>query len=257
MHDVIDGYRIESGDQDAAWADARVLTGMDLRSESADDLECLARVVRALASGGERRMGLVLDYASQLVGSVNDLTAREHTFFSTCLKLSHEAVHHHPADGSCRTLYNPVFWVVEREHDLPAWLTAGNRGIRAIPVPWPTLAERQQTAEMLTGVDRGDTNQQHHTDKQHDTNQQHSQHAAEQIATRTDRMPTASLFDISTLFVDQQIDHEDAEDAIRIYTLGAADEPLGGATALVRPTERSDDIEETLGAKNPRPGARL
>ena len=142
VHDVIDGYRIVSDDPEAAWASVRELVGMDLRSERADDLGTLADVMRQFAAGGGRRMALVLDYASQITGSVNELGPREQAFFASCLKLSHEAAPHIEHDADRRALYNPVFWVVEREHDLPAWLTAQNRGIRSIPVPWPALADR-------------------------------------------------------------------------------------------------------------------
>ena len=228
VHDVIDGYRVVSADQDAAWADVREVTGRDLRSERADDLSRLAEIVRQFAAGGGRRMGLVLDYASQLAGSVNDLGPSEHAFFAACLKLSHEAAHHIDAEAARTALYNPVFWVVEREHDLPAWLTAGNRGIRSIPVPWPTLADREDTAALLTGASRGEDRR----------------HAAEHVASRTEGMTTASLFDIAALFNDQQIAYADAEDAVRVYTLGAAESPWRRGALAER--LRAHDMESAL-----------
>ena len=228
VHDVIDGYRVVSADEEAAWADVREVTGRDLRSERADDLSRLAEVVRQFAAGGGRRMGLVLDYASQLAGSASDLGPSEHTFFAACLKLSHEAAHHVALDATRPALYNPVFWVVEREHDLPAWLTAGNRGIRSIPVPWPALADREDTAALLTGAGRGEDRR----------------HAAEHIAARTEGMTTASLFDIAALFADQQIPYADAEDAVRVYTLGAAESPWRRGALAER--LRAHDMESAL-----------
>ena len=239
IHDIVDGYRVEAHDghdESAAWDDVRAVVGTDLRSERADDLVRLAQVVRALAAGGERPVALLLDYAGQLAGRANSLEHEEHVFFAACLKLSHEAVHRLPTGDAIngdasRTLFNPVFWVVEREHDLPAWLTARNRGVRSIPVPWPALAERQQLADMLTGAEAGIDDR----------------GAAGQIAGRTDGMPAASLFDISTLFADQQIDPADAEDAVRVYTLGVAESPWR-STALAERL-RNRDIEQTLSSK--------
>ena len=251
VHDIVDGYRVETyggspdpdagseaadeghggHDESAAWDDVRAAVGVDLRSERADDLDRLAQVVRALARGGERPIGLLLDYAGQLAGRASSLEHDEHVFFSACLKLSHEALHGRPPGDTSRTLYNPIFWVVEREHDLPAWLTARNRGIRAIPVPWPELVERQQLADMLTGAEAG----------------LDDRGAAGQIAARTDGMPAASLFDISTLFADQQIDPADAEDAVRVYTLGVAESPWR-STALADRL-RNRDIEQTLSSR--------
>lgn len=231
VHDVVDGYRVVSDDAEAAWVDARELTGMNLRSERADDLSTLAEVVRRFAAGGSPRMGLVLDYASQLAGRANELGPHEHAFFASCLKLSHEAAPRVDPDADRRALYNPVFWVVEREHDLPAWLTAGNRGIRSIPVPWPSLADREDTAALLTGASRSEDRQQ----------------AAEHIAARTEGMATASLFDIAALFADQQIPYAEAEDAVRVYTLGAAESPWRRGALAER--LRSHDIEATLSTR--------
>ena len=230
VHDIVDGYRLVAEDREMAWAEAHSFTGEDLRSGRADDLGMLARVVRSFALGGHQRMGLVLDYASRLATSVNDLLPAEHAFFTACLKFSHEAVRHHDPAARRGAVYNPVFWIVEREHDLPAWLTAGNRGIRAVQVPWPGLADREDTAALLTGADSGDDRA----------------HAAEQLAIGTDGMTTASLFDIATLFPDLGVPYADAEDAVRIYTFGAAESPWRRGAVAER--LRTRDMEAVLSA---------
>ena len=227
VHDIVGGYRIVSDDQDAAWADVVALTGRDLRTGRADDLDQLAGVVRAFAGGGVPRLGLVLEYASRLAANVTELSPREHAFFTATLKCSHEARPHHHESARRGALYNPMFWIVEREHDLPAWLTAGNLGIRAIPVPWPSLTEREETAALLTGAARGGDRA----------------HAAEAMATRTEGMNTASLFDIATLLADQRIDYSDAEDAVRVYTLGAAESPWRRGAAAKRLREHDMEAE--------------
>ena len=228
VHDIVDGYRIVADDPEAAWADARALTGHDLRSERADDLGRLTEVVSAVAAGGGPRLGLVLEYASRLACSVTELNPREHAFFTASLKSAQEAQPCQDLPPQRGALFNPVFWIVEREHDLPAWLTAGNRGIRAIPVPWPSLAEREETAALLTGAAQGGDRAQ----------------AAEALATRTEGMSTASLFDIATLFTDQRIAYGDAEDAVRVYTLGAAESPWRRGAAAQR--LRDQDVEAAL-----------
>ena len=229
VHDVIDGYRVISDDQEAAWADTHALTGRDLRSAPADDLGLLAEVIHAFSMGDGPRMGLVLEYAGRLSPSVTDPGPREHAFFAASLKYSHEARPGHGPSSPRGAIYNPVFWIVDREHDLPAWLTAGNRGMRAIPVPWPSLAEREEIAVLLTAA-AGDEDR---------------DHAVDVLATRTEGMSTASLFDIATLFVDQRIAYRDAEDAVRVYKLGAAESPWrrGGAAAQ---RLRDQDVEGVL-----------
>ena len=231
VHDVVDGYRVVSDDHEAAWADAHALTGHDLRSAPADDLGRLAEVINSLAVGEGPRMGLVLEYASRLSPSITDLGAREHAFFAASLKCSHEARPGHDPSAPRGAIHNPVFWVVDREHDLPAWLTAGNRGIRAIPVPWPSLAEREETAGLLTAA----------------ADDEDRDHAVETLSTRTEGMSTASLFDIATLFVDQRISYSDAEDAVRVYKLGAAESPWRRGAAAQR--LRDQDVEAALNSR--------
>ena len=229
VHDVVDGYRVVSDDHEAAWADAHAITGGDLRSAPADDLGRLAQVINALSTGNGPRMGLVLQYASRLSASSSELGPREHAFFAASLKCSHEARPGDDPSAQRGAVYNPVFWVVDREHDLPAWLTASNRGIRSIPVPWPSLTQREETATLLTAAAKDEDRDQ----------------AVEALATRTDGMSTASLFDIATLFVDQQIAYGDAEDAVRVYKLGAAESPWRRGGAATRRL-REHDVEGAL-----------
>ena len=231
IHDVVDGYRVVTDDPEASWADIREVVGRDLRSVPGDDLDALSQVIRMFAGGEERRIALALDYASQLVSDVNRLDPREHAFFSACLKFSHDAARNYSADSSRQALYNPVFWIIKREHDLPAWLTAGNRAIREIPVPWPEYSERVETAGLLTGA----------------ASDREREHAAELIAARTGGMSTESMFDIVTLLSEQNISYADAEDAVRIYTLGAAESPWRGGAAVDR--LRKLDIVKELSSK--------
>ena len=60
-------------------------------------------------------------------------------------------------------------------------------------------------------------------------------------------MATASLFDIAALFADQQIPYAEAEDAVRVYTLGAAESPWRRGALAER--LRSHDIEATLSTR--------
>ena len=231
VHDIVDGYEVVAEDRDAAWADAHALVGREFRFERADDLDVLAEVVRAFASGRGPRMGLVLDYASRLTSHADELDPPHNRFFASCLKFSHEAAHHLDPKGDRSALYNAVFWIVDREHDLPAWLTARNQSVRAIQVPWPTLEERETAARLLLGADRSDERAA----------------AASEIAMRTDGMNTASLFDLARLFGDQSIDYARAEDAVRTYTYGAATSPWRG-DGLARRL-RDQDVEKALSAR--------
>lgn len=209
LHDLIDGYRVLHCDDDreAAWANVHAATNLDLRSAAGEDLTVLTGVLRGLAAGGKRRLALVLDYASRLTISPGALTPREHAFFTACSKLSHEAQRPDIPGDARPDLYNPVFWLIDREHDLPAWFTAGNRAVRSIPVAWPDLNDRQLVSRELIGPGDAEAS------------------VVAEMAGRTEGMSTESLFDIATLLDDQAIPKENADDAVRAYTVGAGESP--------------------------------
>lgn len=207
-HDVVDGYSVIAHDSAAGWAAVHAVTGLDLRSADRRDLGVLAEVLRALAREGSRRLAFMLDYASQLAVRTNELQANEHDLFRVATKMSHDAKRI-TVDRFSRDLYNPVFWLVQREHDLPAWYTAGNPGVRTIQVPRPDLAERQRVSHMLLGrIDPAARAA-----------------VAEKVAAATDGLGISSLRAITTLFVDRGLGYDHPEDAVRIYKVGGAESP--------------------------------
>jgi ATP-dependent Clp protease ATP-binding subunit ClpA len=48
-----------------------------------------------------------------------------------------------------RPFFNPIFWVIEKEGDLPDWFVVGNPRLRHIPVPTPDHSIRRTVAETL------------------------------------------------------------------------------------------------------------
>ena len=210
LHDLVSGYRVlhVDEDDDAGWAAVQAVVGTDLQSAAADDLDVLVTVLQALAAGGSRRLVLVLDYASRLVVSPASLRPPEHRFFTACLKATHEAEQTVVTGAARRALYNPAFWLVEREHDLPAWFTAGNSRVRAIPIPWPDLRAREDVVGRLLAAAG-----------------QEGEQAAPEIARRTDGFGVGGLFDVAALLHDQQIALTDAADAVRLYTVGSGESP--------------------------------
>jgi hypothetical protein len=69
------------------------------------------------------RAAAVLDYASRVPVSVQQLTEAEYEFFTACEKLAHTA---HPimAAPAGVSLFNLILWRCNRENDLPSWFTA-------------------------------------------------------------------------------------------------------------------------------------
>jgi len=215
LHDMVDGFSVltSDGDNDAGWAAVQAVITPDLRTPDAGrDLSVVSGVVRTMAESDplrSRRLGLVLNDASRLINRLEDLQPQELDLFRVASKVSRQAKRPMPGETE-RYLFNPVFWLVDREHDLPAWFTAGNPGVRAITVPYPDLAERAAVASMLIGkLDGG----------------RDPATVAGELAAGTDGLGASALVGLVSLFDDQALSYEEIDDAIRMYKVGAAESP--------------------------------
>lgn len=92
-------------------------------------------------NGGEP-IALFADFASRLLTRADQLNAAEHCGFTRALILSH-AVAPRPVGAEGKPFFNPVFWIVEKEGDLPDWFVVGNPRLRQIPIPRPDHTVRR------------------------------------------------------------------------------------------------------------------
>ena len=211
LHDIVSGYSIQTidGDTEAGWGSVRSVVDIDLRSSDSRDLSILGTVISKLGNSNVRRLALILNDASRLINRVEQLDQAELELFRVASNASREAKR--PLiNNSKRYVFNPVFWLVDREHDLPAWLTAANPGIHSISIPFPDLSERNAVAAMLIGQPNNNVD----LDK-----------VTNELAAGTDGLGVSSLVHILNLCPDQNIDLENIDDAIRIYKVGAAESP--------------------------------
>lgn len=93
-------------------------------------------------------IALCIDFASCLLSHRDNLMPAEHSLFTRALVTSHQA-RARPAGEHNQPFFNSVFWVVEKETDLPDWFTVNNPRIRAIPVAKPDSQIRRALAPNL------------------------------------------------------------------------------------------------------------
>lgn len=72
----------------------------------------------------------------------------EHSLFTRALVVSHQAKAR-PAGEKNQPFFNTLFWIVEKETDLPDWFLVNNPRIRAISVAKPDSLVRRQLAPTL------------------------------------------------------------------------------------------------------------
>jgi len=118
--------------------EGRAPAGIDRFSETLD---------RFVEAQGEPA-ALIVDFASRLIARTDNLAPPEHNLFTRALILSQRARQRY--DQSQKKLfYNTVFWIAERENDLPVWLTVDNPMLRTIMISKPDHHERRAIAPQI------------------------------------------------------------------------------------------------------------
>jgi len=97
---------------------------------------------------GEEPIAIFADFASRFLVRPDIPNEIEQRGFTRSLILSH-AVTPRPVGTEGRPFFNPIFWIVEKEGDLPDWLVLGNPRIRHIPIPRPDHVVRKLIAGLL------------------------------------------------------------------------------------------------------------
>lgn len=119
-------------------ANGRAAAGVDL----------VGSVLERLVALDGPPIALVADFASRLIVRNDALSPAEQQLFTRALVLSHRA-QPRPVGPDRAPRFNTVVWVVEKEGDLPDWLTIDNPRIRHVHVPPPDRLTRQAVVGSL------------------------------------------------------------------------------------------------------------
>ncbi len=184
------------------------------RGSNPQALGVLQRHLFELASARELCCGVVIDYASRLVRAIDHLDETEFDFFAACQKLADTTHELRRPDGR-RLVFNPIFWLVHRANDLPAWFAVGNDRIRTVVVDSPDqqvrLAVAERLARDLPGIDGM---------SDHDR-----LNATNVFASLTSGLTVRAMMQIRSLARSQDLPFAQIGDAIRSYRVGITDNP--------------------------------
>ncbi|PHM54410.1 AAA family ATPase [Xenorhabdus sp. KK7.4] len=111
-------------------------------------IDLLNSVLEKWVAYPDEPIALCVDFASCLISQRENLAAIEHHLFTRALVLSHQAKAR-PAGLQRQPFFNTIFWVVEKETDLPDWFLINNSRIRHIPVAKPNGQMRRALAPTL------------------------------------------------------------------------------------------------------------
>lgn len=122
------------------------LTASNGRAAGGGDL--LATTLQRLCELDEAPLALIIDFASRLIVRSDALSPAEQQLFTRALVTSQSA-EARPVGPDRAPRFNTIIWIVEKEGDLPDWLTIDNPRLRHIPIATPDRAARRAVAPSL------------------------------------------------------------------------------------------------------------
>jgi ATP-dependent Clp protease ATP-binding subunit ClpB len=211
-HDLMDGPDLHPiGDVDALSV-ARTLIGDGFRNGGkAPDLNGLYHQLAAIAVPRQPVRAAILVRAAQLFQHPADPGDAERLFLRRVEKLARAAQPVAATAGRTSSLYNPIIWLIERESDLPAWLTAGKDRIRSIALPSPDYGDRERTARLLL--------------RPHRLPAPELAELAKAFAEQSEGLSLQGMIEITRLANDRRLSPRQLPDATRTFKLGVLDNP--------------------------------
>ena len=245
-YDPIDGISLYPSGDEALEKLAKSL-GINLTGEvgvrrmpvKLDNLSSILRKIALREDGNKLRVAVVIDYASRISASPQQLSDETHNFFRSCEKLANESV---PLFAQDKNLFNPSIWLTGRTQELPSWYGLGNSRIHYAEVSKPDNDQRLKAATVLLPKFADAKN----------TDATHLEGYAKIFADLTDGFTIRNMFDVATLAKSQDLALADIDDAVRSFKTGdqTLDSPWrsGGLKAKIRAAE--DKIRQRVLGQN-------
>jgi energy-coupling factor transporter ATP-binding protein EcfA2 len=157
LYDPISGFRAQLLPGEDPRAGLELLCQLQLQpgadGTAPAGLELFAEVIKLASAQAGDPFAIIVDFASRMLVRHDVLTPTEHQAFTRALLLSYQA-RPRPAGNPPQPYFNTIFWIVDKEGDLPDWLLIGNHRVRHISVPRPDhRARRVLAATTLRGLD--------------------------------------------------------------------------------------------------------
>lgn len=196
-----------------------------------DDIEAGISRIREIMIGTVRHtgpaIGLIIPYTARLGSPRGPVAGEAARLLATAEELGHTA---RPVrgDGTGVTPYNTVFWVVEKQEDLPLEFAIGSRALRVITVPEPPQDQRRAAGryvvDLLARRRRAEAGEQ--------ASEAERAQAAEALARSSYGMGVGEILAVGRMAADRGLPLSRLDEAARLYRVGVLDNPW--ATRAVR-----------------------
>jgi energy-coupling factor transporter ATP-binding protein EcfA2 len=154
------------------------------------------------------------DFASRYALRLDNLTQIEHEYFTKALKLSHTTIPHFNATVR-RAQFSPIFWLCDKENDLPSWLSFENPRVRSLILPKPdNVVRRAFISSLIPGLlgfaeSSGSERESYRDD----------------FVEQTDGMVLSDVLAIAQICLGENLQFREIGEAVRRYKLGVTDDP--------------------------------
>lgn len=162
----------------------------------------------------EHFIAIYADFASRYTVKADSLTEDEHLYFTKAYMLSQSVLPHITKKVSS-AMFNSVFWLCDRENDLPAWFIAENSRIRGVIIPKPDHIQRRALIKVLAPSLKGFK----------ECNENGVEQFTEEFVDQTEGMVLGDVVAITQLCRKEELGFEEISEAVRRYKIGVPDDP--------------------------------
>jgi len=218
-YNPIDGFEVlalrgEAMSEVISWWKDHFKLNFDSQGHSPCSLEKSLEVIERVASWRDNFAAVFCDFASRYAVQTTNLTPQEHAYFTKVLMLGHEVREHATAIQSFAQ-FNPIFWVCDRENDLPAWLSLANPRVRSVVVPLPDHLVRRAVVTAISPSVLGQSTCTTQERQKHDND----------FVEQTEALAITDLIAITRLARRENLAYREIGEAVRRYKLGVTEDP--------------------------------
>ncbi|WP_405951609.1 AAA family ATPase [Streptomyces prunicolor] len=225
----------ERADRERAEQD-RTTAGAD-QDDDADDTDIEAGIARfrEIMIGTVQHtgpaIGLIIPYTARLGSPRGPVAGEAARLLAAAEELGHTA---RPVRGTGGvTPYNTIFWVVEKQEDLPLEFAIGSRALRVITVPEPPHDQRHAAGRFVVErLARRRTGQDGEPEDAVPATEAEQRQATEALARSSYGMGVGEILSVGRMAADRGLPLSRLDEAARLYRVGVLDNPW--ATQAVR-----------------------
>lgn len=224
-------------------ADRQYFIGQGIAFDAAGcapaSIERFFELAAKLAATAPEPTAIIADFAARMIVNPERLIDNEHRGFTSAL-ISGLTVEPKGHPKTRRPYYNPLIAIVEKEGDLPDWLTVNNPRLRHIPLPKPDHVARRAVVRTLMRT----------LPKAADADPALLKKAEDAFVESTEDLLISDVANIAQLSRSEGLTALDAAEAVRRYKLGVTEDPwrnldrerLRDAEAFVRARVKGQDL---------------